>query len=246
MREIRVVFGILLIGLLHASVSGTPNLHYWERPKGAIRGPCPVLNVLANHGYLPRSGANITVSQLRKGIDDVVHFNPLLREAFLGLVYTLYGRFGPSGLVLPSLRDLKRHNWLEHDFSLSRQDTYLGDPVNADPELLQQLEDASSDGETYTIEDFARLSNKRIKHSLENNPNVSYTPRTKLITQFEISLLLAAFGKGKKIDKQAVKDIFVHERLPKNFVRKDFLSSLKILATYTELAVRSKLLNPEI
>ncbi|CAG8835038.1 22518_t:CDS:2, partial [Racocetra persica] len=35
--------------------------HEWQAPgPDDKRSPCPALNTLANHGYLPRGGENIT------------------------------------------------------------------------------------------------------------------------------------------------------------------------------------------
>jgi hypothetical protein len=33
---------------------------------GAVRSPCPALNALANHGFLPRNGKNITLAMLEQ------------------------------------------------------------------------------------------------------------------------------------------------------------------------------------
>ncbi len=51
----------------------TTGEHAWEAPnfaKGDQRGPCPGLNALANHGYLPRNGVsdiNTMVDAVNKG-----------------------------------------------------------------------------------------------------------------------------------------------------------------------------------
>lgn len=37
---------------------------------GDVRSPCPALNNLANHGFLPHSGKGITVPQFVKGLKD--------------------------------------------------------------------------------------------------------------------------------------------------------------------------------
>ncbi|ORX93544.1 Cloroperoxidase, partial [Basidiobolus meristosporus CBS 931.73] len=181
-----------------------------------IRGPCPVLNTLANHGYLPRSGANITFEVLQNGLVDSINLHPLIRNVLVGLTFLKVGQDTPDGFIVPSLRDLKLHDFIEHDFSLSRKDGALGDPVSPDPDLLKQLEQASSKDDMYTLEDFAKFSNMRIKDSLENNPEVSYSPRLKAISQMEMASLFAVFGHGDKISKQTVMDIFSHERLPKD------------------------------
>ncbi|KAK9766538.1 hypothetical protein K7432_004298 [Basidiobolus ranarum] len=218
---------LLLVVLSGQLVTSTPYLddsagitiedHHWEKPRNAIRGPCPVLNSLANHGYLPRSGQNITISQFRQGLDDSVNMHFLPRDTLVLVFYSLLGK-----------------------------QTEAGDPVKADPELLKQLINASSDGEWFTLQDLARLSNKRIKDSLKNNPKVSYDFRLKANSQVEMAALIDTFGKGKKVSKQTVIDLFVHERLPEDFKRSKVATLVPVISNFLELAIRSKILNPEI
>ena len=40
------------------------------------RSPCPGINALANHGYLPRNGLNISLEQFITGIMDGLNFEP--------------------------------------------------------------------------------------------------------------------------------------------------------------------------
>lgn len=58
------------------------------RPKSAANGeksgrsPCPMVNTLANHGYLPRNGLNVSMSDLVAGLQNGVN----LAEAATRLV----------------------------------------------------------------------------------------------------------------------------------------------------------------
>ena len=52
----------------YVSVSGE---HAWIAPKSSdLRGPCPGLNAMANHGYIPRNGY-VSIPQVVKGMGDV-------------------------------------------------------------------------------------------------------------------------------------------------------------------------------
>ena len=42
-----------------------------------IRGPCPLINSLANHGYLPRDGRNVRVEEVLAGMDAIGLSKPL-------------------------------------------------------------------------------------------------------------------------------------------------------------------------
>lgn len=80
-----------------------------------VRGPCPGLNTLANHGLLPRSGKNITqadlVTAMRQGVNQ--------DESISVLLFRAAAQTNPAkDNVTFSLPDLGRHNILEHDASL--------------------------------------------------------------------------------------------------------------------------------
>ncbi|KAL4973674.1 Chloroperoxidase [Aspergillus desertorum] len=89
------------------------------------RGPCPGLNTLANHGYLPRNGKGITLEILMQGM--LEGFNIEHGDAVLLFSQAIRTSPFPS-LNKFDLADLGRHGILEHDISLSRSDAYFADP----------------------------------------------------------------------------------------------------------------------
>ena len=49
-----------------ASTLADPSQYLYESPKPTdSRSPCPALNVLANHGYIPRDGKNVSLDLLQ-------------------------------------------------------------------------------------------------------------------------------------------------------------------------------------
>jgi hypothetical protein len=80
-----------------------------------VRSPCPMLNSLANHGFLDHSGKKITRTQIQNTFstvlnigDDLIDF---LWKAALTTVPT------PNATSF-SLENLNTHDILEHDGSL--------------------------------------------------------------------------------------------------------------------------------
>lgn len=51
--------------------STPPTGTYAPAPKGSSRSPCPIVNALANHGYLQRSGRSIPMSELNASMAHV-------------------------------------------------------------------------------------------------------------------------------------------------------------------------------
>ncbi|KAL0948793.1 hypothetical protein HGRIS_008923 [Hohenbuehelia grisea] len=189
--------------------------HPFVRPKaGDDRSPCPALNTLANHGYLPHNGRGISHSQL---------FNSL-REGF-GLSHTLatlltFGSYTLLRQAPPlSLLDISRHGGVEHNCSLAHRDIMQVDyeypPMNLDSCLMQKLVAESQDGEFLDVEDVARARVRR-----ESAPEYKNAPLDALhaeIARGEMSLVLGIFGDGKRISLDVLKDWFENERFPEGW-----------------------------
>ncbi|KAI0401613.1 Cloroperoxidase [Xylaria palmicola] len=87
------------------------------------RGVCPVLNTLANHGFLPRNGRNINENQTVNALYDALNLTP-----DFGRFLFVAGRLSnpkPNATTF-DLNHLDHHDLFEHDGSLSRQDAYFG------------------------------------------------------------------------------------------------------------------------
>ncbi|KAI1172244.1 Chloroperoxidase [Nemania sp. FL0916] len=117
MRLTTLLFPAVVLG------SACPYGTFKPEAPGDTRGVCPMLNTLANHGFLPRNGRNInenqTVEALNKALNLDMDFGRFLFTA------------GRLSNPLPNatwfnLDHLDRHDLFEHDGSLSRQDAYFG------------------------------------------------------------------------------------------------------------------------
>jgi hypothetical protein len=79
------------------------------------RGPCPGLNTLANHGYLPPNGREITLDILASAM--IEGFNIARSDAIL--LFSQAVRTNPQPFARTfDLDTLGREGVLEHDFSL--------------------------------------------------------------------------------------------------------------------------------
>lgn len=79
------------------------------------RGPCPGLNTLANHGYLPSNGREISRDMLAEAMLD--GFNVARSDAII--LFSQAVRTNPKPFAHTfDLDTLGREGVLEHDFSL--------------------------------------------------------------------------------------------------------------------------------
>lgn len=223
-----------------------------------LRSPCPFINSLANHGYLPRDGRNILAKDLQSAAQSVggvsyflssmlshpIYLEPQPRDpATLQKTPSLWARIRTAiqtgtfpwsvircdtgmrpasqkdeqGRLVLNLDQIAHHGAVEHDVSLTRLDASQGDNLSAQPELVRQLREASSDGgKTLSLEDLAELRKKRIGKQKSDNPELVYTEREHRLGCGESALLLGVFGdeKGEKVRVDFVRALFEEERLP--------------------------------
>ncbi|KAK8123176.1 Chloroperoxidase [Apiospora sp. TS-2023a] len=111
-----------------------PAGHEWQRRASDSRSPCPGLNVLANHGYLPRDGRNINKTILSKASTEAYGFPDGFNDFAVDVV--LNGHLQTTGtndtFHLGDLSLPASHNVCEFDGSLSRGDLAMGDASHFD------------------------------------------------------------------------------------------------------------------
>ncbi|KAF7597427.1 hypothetical protein BBP40_003674 [Aspergillus hancockii] len=180
--------------------------HTFQPPdfeKGDQRGPCPGLNALANHAYIPRSGvvsfANVVAAineVYGMGIDlatvlgvmgTVWTGNPLSLDPSFSiggrdtgvnnLLSNLGGLLGePQGLV-------GSHNFIESDSSNTRDDLYTtGNNYALNMTKFMEWYDMSMDG-TFSMDLMAERAKIRMDQTKQTNPEFYYGPVTGLIAR---------------------------------------------------------------
>ncbi|PCH41773.1 Cloroperoxidase [Wolfiporia cocos MD-104 SS10] len=175
------------------------------------RSPCPALNTLANHGFLPHSGVGISRSDYIRAMREGYHLSTPL-AVFL----TYSGHVLLSQYSQISLFDLARHNYIEHNASLGHLDalrTQEYAPCRANRHLIDELISASSDGKVMNMHDFAVARVNR-----EDAYNVSLDALHEEIAHGEMSMVLGIFGKGNDtVPVPWIQEWWLNERFPDDF-----------------------------
>lgn len=130
-----------------------------------------MLNALANHGYLAHNGQNITQNMTTMALDQALNIPP----SFGTFLHTAAVRTNPEGNSTNtfSLDDLGRHNILEHDASLSRQDAFFGNNLEFNETVFDQTR--SHWQETIDVPQAAAARLSRIQTSNMTNPTFGFT-----------------------------------------------------------------------
>lgn len=138
-----------------------------------------MLNALANHNYLPHNGQNITQDMTTTALDSGLNIPP----DFGALLHMMAVRTNPDGNATNqfNLDHLARHDILEHDASLSRQDIFFGNNLVFNETIFNQTRSHWQDTIDVQQAAVARLS--RLQTSNETNPEFGFT---KIGTQFSV------------------------------------------------------------
>lgn len=131
---------------------------------------------MANHGWLPRSGKNIDLATFQQAIAGGYNLKPESMDS----VFELAVNFNITTTGNPntwSLFDLARHDRIEVDGSLSRNDIYFGDNVHFDANVWAgvakdlDLYNTHGPGKKYiTIEVAAKARAARVAEAMRVNP----------------------------------------------------------------------------
>ncbi|CAG8604287.1 21484_t:CDS:2, partial [Dentiscutata erythropus] len=221
--------------------------HEWQAPGPTDkRSACPALNTLANHGYLPRDGENITSQQLIKALQDVYNLSGALATM------ATYNGVVTTGLLFQksfNLEQISKHNALEHDASLTRKDKYFGDPLKVDHELVDKFLEQQVDGKI-TMDSAAKYNRIRVNNSKEFNPEFTYGFMQKVLSANEGVMLLNIFGAATngEIDIGLLEAFLKHEKIPEGWRKPDkavapfdvFGKAFEIMKKYDEIDKEQK------
>ncbi|KAF8134103.1 Chloroperoxidase [Mycena galopus ATCC 62051] len=163
-----------------------------------LRGPCPGMNLLANHNYIPHNGiasVDNTVAACVQGLDFCIvatalgfayATNPL---DFPLLTYSIGGPPPGSGGILGSITGQAvglsgTHNQFESDASATRCDLdECGDSHTVDLRAFQALLDLVEAGDpTQTINIMTQHHVNRQQYSIANNPYYFHGPVQMIIS----------------------------------------------------------------
>jgi hypothetical protein len=189
------------------------SLDTWTPPgHGDVRGPCPMLNTLSNHGFLPHSGKDFDLKAVTDGLHDALHIDPDLSAILFQFALTTNP--APNATTF-SLSDLGRHGILEHDGSLSRKDFFFADPTVFDAETFAETTSYWTD-EQVTIKMAADARMARLATSLNTNPQFALSGLGAAFDAGESAAYIAVFGDGESMSapRDYLLYFFQNERLP--------------------------------
>ncbi|KAH8890361.1 Cloroperoxidase [Thozetella sp. PMI_491] len=177
-----------------------------------FRGPCPMMNTLANHGFLPHDGKNLTQDVVVSALGNALNFDSNLATIMFN--QALVANPEPNATFF-SLDNLNRHNVLEHDASMSRSDNFFGN----NHVFNQTIFDTTTQFWTEEILDPLQLANGKLFRQIvsrSTNPNYTFTSSMESFSLGEVAAPIIVFGDmaAGTVNRTLVKFFFENERLP--------------------------------
>ncbi|KAI1743859.1 Chloroperoxidase [Xylaria scruposa] len=179
------------------NVSGKYAFKAPDLQNGDLRGPCPGLNALANHGYIPHDGIvgfldvlgpantvygmSLDLITLLAGVVTAYVGNP----ASLHPGFSIGGVSSKSSNILGNLLGLLgkprgligSHNIIESDSSPTRNDLYVtGNAYTMNMTLFERLLGFAGDDGFITMDGLADFAADRFSESIATNPIFYYGP----------------------------------------------------------------------
>lgn len=212
--------------------------HQWipaSQIANSSRSPCPLLNALANHGFLPRNGRQLKISDFENAITAALNLSPnfatnLTVGAFqhLGL---LTDNATHDDVVAIDLVALDAHDKTEHDASITRLDIIQGNNLVVQPSYVQNmLDDTVPD--SYSFLNTSSLGRTRVRREKESiavgSPPLMDNEVMFGLALAEAGLVLLFLGLGddnsqspdaRSIPKGQAQEWFNYERFPLGWMR---------------------------
>ncbi|RDW84122.1 peroxidase family protein [Aspergillus mulundensis] len=171
-----------------------------------------MMNTLANHGFLPHNGRNLTRPVVVEALTTALHFNASLADLMFDMALVANPETGADFFTLDHLN---RHNVLEHDASLSRADAHFGSNHIFNASIFAQTR-AFWTNSTLSA---AMLANSKVARQVVSkafNPNYTFTESTENFSLGEAAAPIIVFGDMDQgtVSREWVEYFFYNERLP--------------------------------
>ncbi|MCJ1288727.1 hypothetical protein MMC34_000256 [Xylographa carneopallida] len=188
------------------------------------RSSCPAINMLANRGYIHRSGRNITYESLAQAVRDVYNFGDDNIMVVLDPTFEAHG--WPSYIDLDFFNDDAVQNNINCPAAPTRNDRDIGENVNINTTLLESLLNSSKDGATLSLEDLAEHHHLRHNQSVLENPNFRFGSHHAICSLAQYTNLVGVLGRQGKygLSTLYVEDLrhfYLNEDLPLAYMRRE-------------------------
>ncbi|KAJ7609715.1 Chloroperoxidase [Mycena polygramma] len=242
--------GVLMVLPPRQTDTGTkrvPDADHPFIPPGTndMRGPCPAMNTLANHGYISRNGIT-NFEEIIRGTAEAFNLdrdmssgmaalniltrgNPFVNKISIGGISPLVPPL-PHRIDGPETQGIAKHGRVEGDASMTRSDVHTGDNRNFNQTLwdndLAQLAKFGDDGPdgpatVFNLQTLIELDRQNLESDQALDPEFSIPIRRLNAAIGASSLIMSVFPNGttKQATKRIISSFFMNQTFPENWHR---------------------------
>lgn len=176
------------------------------RSKGNTTG-CPVINSLMNMGHLDSKKEWST-----QNVQDALKKIKMSNFAGYLLVNSTNNLLKAKKLPF-SARSLQKHNIIEHDSSISREDDYLGDSIHFNKKRFKLLYKYFSSQKDITLKEFTEYRYYLYQKSLKENTNVNLGVNQYFTIGAETCAIFLLLSENDKLSLKKMRKVFEQETL---------------------------------
>lgn len=218
---------------LKAIPGNDPNHQYRAPGPTDVRGNCPTLNTLANHGYLSRDGIT-SFAEAANAIQTAysMSFDVAVFLSSLGLLaggdiptgkYSIGGQDDRVPATLGPVYGIDRHGLFEIDASISRSDRYFGDNHSFNITRWNKLvSDANTHGDgLFNINAVRENAADAVEESRATNPEFTFGGNFAVVyaTRALLSRPLANGTTPNVPDFKNIAPFYLNETFPEDWFR---------------------------
>ncbi|CAI6332246.1 unnamed protein product [Periconia digitata] len=188
------------------------------------RSSCPAVNVLANRGYINRSGRNISYTELSHAVRKVWNFGDDNSMLVLAPTFALHG--WPDTIDLDMFNDDLVQFAVNCPAAPTRNDRQVGENVNINMTLYETLVSYSSDGETLSLEDMAEFHHLRHNMSKAENPFFVFGNQGAICSFAQYTNMMGILGRYGKHGRttlylEDVATFYLKEDIPLGYMKRE-------------------------
>lgn len=188
------------------------------------RASCPALNTLANRGFIPRTGRDVTYQNMAQSMRDVFNFGD--DNIMLVLVPAFALHPGATTLDLDHFMDQNVQHAINCPAAPTRLDKDVGNNIDINMTLFNQLLSFSKDGVTFSLEDLAEHHHLRHNQSRAENPHWQFGNSDATCALAQYTNLIGVLGRNGRYGLQTlyvedVKRFYLQDDLPIAYERRE-------------------------
>jgi hypothetical protein len=213
----RILTTVLLGAVAVSTVTGQS---YVPAGNGDKRGPCPAMNAMANHGYINHNGTAILRDDLANAFNSVYNLDLSAAQNLVDQAIAEVGYADANGNKMIDLDAFDKHNFIEHDASLSRKDYGDGDNHTPQAALIAQLKGLSTDGTSLGWNEMAKARKLRAAQEQAVDPSYTLDAKHAFLALGESATFLRLLGTGDAMPLDWVDSWLAEERIPDGWVKR--------------------------